>query len=356
MNKPFAITTADLALDASRFSEFIDVRSPSEFAEDALPGAINLPVMDDEERTRIGTIYKQDSRFRARREGAAIVASRAAEHLRGHFSEMGGEYFPLVYCWRGGMRSGSLATILAAVGWRVGVLEGGYRAYRGELVRWFAEDLPQRGLRFIVVAGLTGSAKTHVLHALAEAGEQALDLEGRANHRGSLLGNEPDAPQPSQRRFEGFLFEDLRGFDPSRPVFVEAESHRIGNLQVPPALWKLLRESEVVELTVPLTARRDFLLRTYPHFTADPDLLLERLSCLESLHGKAIIEEWARLARAGHWEMLVDSLLATHYDPAYRRSRLKLYREARATGLADSLLPAEIPFLAETVRQAAYRE
>lgn len=356
MNPPISITAADLAQDASRFSEIIDVRSPSEFAEDAVPGALNLPVMDDDERARIGTVYKQESRFRARREGAAIVAEHAARHLRGHLSEKGGEYYPLVYCWRGGMRSGSLATILAAVGWRVAVLEGGYQAYRGELVRWFAEDLEQRKIRFVVIAGLTGSAKTHVLHALAESGEQVLDLEARANHRGSLLGSEPDAPQPSQRRFEGFLWDDLRRFDPTRTVFVEAESHRIGNLQIPPVLWALLKKSEVIELLVPLEVRRDFLLRTYPHFTDDPASLLAKLAYLHSLHGTARIEEWGTLVRGGDWKVLVDSLLASHYDPAYRRSRLKLYREALATVETDSLLPAAIPLLAEKVRQAACGE
>jgi len=337
VNEPTFITAADLALETATFSEIIDVRSPSEFAEDAVAGAVNLPVMDDAERARIGTVYKQESRFKGRREGAAMVASHAAEHLRGPLSEKDGGYYPLVYCWRGGMRSQSLATILAAVGWRVAVLKGGYQAYRAEIFRWFSEELRTRGFRFFVLAGLTGSAKTHVLHALAAAGEQVLDLEGRANHRGSLLGTEPDAPQPSQRRFEGYLWSDLRGFDPSRPVFVESESHRIGSLQVPPVLWALLKKAEVIELNVPLFARREFLLRTYPHFTADPELVLEKLAYLRGLHGAERIAEWGKLARGGEWKAFVDSLLAVHYDPAYRRSRLKIYGEAFANVEAEAL-------------------
>jgi len=356
VSDPITITASELARDASRFSEIVDVRSPSEFAEDAVAGAVNLPVLDDAERAHIGTIYKQESRFRARREGAAMVAARTAEHLRGHFAERGGGYFPLVYCWRGGMRSFAMASILAAVGWRVALLEGGYQAYRREIVRWMAEDLAARGLRFFVLAGLTGTAKTHVLHALAAAGEQVLDLEGRARHRGSLLGSEPDAAQPSQRRFEGFLRDDLRGFDPARPVFVESESHRIGSLQIPPGLWSPLKRARVIELRAPLEARRDFLLRTYPHFTADPESLLAKLARLRPLHGAERIAAWEALARAGAWEPLVDSLLAVHYDPAYRRSRKNLYGEAVAvveTGLLDE---ASLPGLADRVRRAIDRE
>lgn len=190
-----------------RFSDVIDVRSPAEFADDRIPGAINLPVLDDAERVRVGTIYKQVSPFEARKVGAALVSRNIARHIDDHFVRQGKDYRPLVYCWRGGQRSGSLATVLSQIGFRVTVLQGGYKTYRGEVMDRL-RDLPKR-FDFRILAGATGSAKTRVLRALDAAGGQVLDLEDLACHRGSLLGPEPDAPQPAQRLFESLLHHRL---------------------------------------------------------------------------------------------------------------------------------------------------
>jgi tRNA 2-selenouridine synthase len=193
--------------DPDRFSEVVDVRSPAEFAEDHIPGAINRPVLNDAERERVGTIYKQVNPFEARKLGAALVSRNIARHIDEHFVGKGKDYRPLVYCWRGGQRSGSLALVLNQIGFRVSVLHGGYKTYRGEVMDGL-RDLPKR-FDFRILAGATGSGKTRVLRALAEAGGQVLDLEAIACHRGSLLGSEPDAPQPAQRWFESQLHQQL---------------------------------------------------------------------------------------------------------------------------------------------------
>ena len=164
----------------------IDVRAPAEYADDHLPGAINLPVLNDAQRTEIGTIYKQVSPFMARKKGAALVAQNAATHLQGPLAAKDGGWQPLIYCWRGGQRSGAFASILEQVGWRVQLLEGGYQSYRREVVKTLYNiALPHR---LMLIGGSTGTAKTALLQQLAANGAQILDLEGIAAHRGSLFG------------------------------------------------------------------------------------------------------------------------------------------------------------------------
>lgn len=329
-----------------RFDEIIDVRSPSEFAEDHLPGAINLPVLNDEERARIGTIYKQVDTFLARRDGAAIIAERSASYLRGHFANKDPSYFPLVYCWRGGMRSNSLAVILAAVGWRTGVVTGGYREYRRETVRWFAEDPLLDKIKLVVLAALTGSAKTDVLRKMKADGAQVLDLEGLAVHRGSLLGNEPDQEQPSQKLFESRLRSALLEFDLEKTVYVESESHRIGKVQIPVRLFRRIKAAPVVELLVPRPERARYLLETYAHFCADRDSLKARLAMLEKVRGQKQIDDWGAMIDAGDWQGFVEHMLEFHYDPAYRRSRKTLFQDATSRLESDDLSPAGIARLA----------
>ena len=350
MIRPATLVSIDAVDD--RFDEIIDVRSPSEFNEDHLAGAINLPAMNDEERARIGTTYKQNDAFLARREGAAIVAERAAVYIRGHFAGKDPSYFPLVYCWRGGMRSNSLAVILSSIGWRVCVLEGGYREYRRSIVKWFAETERIDALRFIIIAGLTGSGKTDLLHSLAEKGNQVLDLEGLAIHRGSLLGNEPDQPQPSQKQFESLLYRQLRSFDPERPVFVESESHRIGRTQQPSRLWKKIKQSPVIEIAIPRAERARYLLEGYDHFCKDAPSLKGRLALLKGVCGQKPIDAWSELIDSGQWMVFVEDILEHHYDPAYRRSRKSHFQKAFEQIEADNISPDGIDKIAEKILQA----
>jgi tRNA 2-selenouridine synthase len=313
---------ADLS-QLAEFDEVIDVRTPAEFAEDHIPGALNLPVLSNEERAQVGTLYKQVSPFRAKKLGAALVARSIAGHLETTLMDRPRAWRPLVYCWRGGQRSASMTHILRQIGWDARQLDGGYRAYRRTVVADL-ETLPAR-LRLRVVCGLTGSGKSRLLGLLAQHGAQVLDLEQLAAHRGSVLGNLPDEPQPSQKMFESRLWDALHRLDPARPVFVESESKRIGQLHVPQALIDRMWSSECVEMAVDRAIRVQLLKEEYAHFLRDPAALGRQLDCLAQLHGHATIARWKALAESGDWDTLVDELLVRHYDPAYMRSIVSHY-------------------------------
>ena len=327
---PDAVTVAQL--DA--FDEVIDVRSPAEFALDHVPNAVNCPVLDDAERAHVGTLYKQVSPFDARKIGAALVSKNIARHIDERFRGRDRGWRPLVYCWRGGQRSSAMAHVLRQVGWDAATLEGGYRAYRREVMTQL-EETPQL-FRFKVVCGATGSGKSRLLAALAAQGAQALDLERLARHRGSLLGELPGDPQPSQKMFDSLVWSALKGLDPARPVFVEAESKKIGQLQVPSALLERMREGECLRLEVPAAERVRFLIEEYRHFLEEPAALKEKLQCLTSRHGHAVIDRWLAQTDSRAWGELVSDLLVTHYDPSYLRAATQNYLhydEAQALSL-----------------------
>jgi tRNA 2-selenouridine synthase len=300
------------------FDDILDVRSPAEYADDHLPGAINVPVLNDEERAHIGTLFSQVSPFEAKRQGAALIARNIARHIEESFGDRQKSWRPLVYCWRGGMRSGAMAHILAQVGWRSTQLEGGYKTYRRAVIAAL-ETLPAK-FNFHVINGSTGSGKSHLLQALAKQGAQVLDLEKLAQHRGSLLGRLPDQAQPSQKTFESRLWDALRVFTPDRPIYIEAESRKVGVLSVPNALHEHMRKSSCIRIEVPEEARVAFLMDDYAHFLHNPTLLTERLSLLIELHGREVTNRWCEMVRQGEWVPLVQELLMQHYDPAYRRS------------------------------------
>ena len=300
------------------FDTVIDTRSPAEFAEDHVPGAVSCPVLDDEERARVGTIYKQVSPFEAKKIGAALVARNIAGHIETLFTEKTKTWKPLVYCWRGGKRSGAMAHVLREVGWEARTLEGGYKAYRRYVVEALAALPPK--LSFKVIHGVTGSGKSRVLRALQAAGDQVLDLEDLAAHRGSVLGNLPGQPQPSQKMFESLLLKSLLALDSAKEIYVEGESRKIGQLQIPEALIERMRASECVLLEASLETRVALLLDEYRHFFTDLAALGAQLDCLIGLHGREKVGEWKALAAAGEWKSLVARLLEDHYDAAYRRS------------------------------------
>ena len=301
----------------AEYPDRIDVRSPAEYAIDHAVGATNHPVLHDAERAKIGTLYAQ-SPFEARKLGAAIVARNIANMLETAFMARTRDWRPLVYCWRGGQRSRALTQVLLEVGWRAAQLEGGYRAYRRHVVA----ELPRAPSRFdyVVVCGLTGSGKSRLLAALAHEGAQTLDLEGIARHRGSLLGDIPGDPQPSQKWFESQLFDAFAKLDPARPVYVESESRRIGALQMPEALVARMRDGRCVTMVTPLAERVTLLKEEYAHYFAAPAELTKRLDSLTELRGKATIARWKTMAAAGDWDALIAELLEAHYDPTYARS------------------------------------
>jgi tRNA 2-selenouridine synthase len=312
--RPDVTTLADLGA----FDEIIDARSPGEFMEDRIPGAINLPVLDNDERARVGTLYKQVSPFEAKRLGAGLVSRNIAHHLATHFADKPKKYRPLVYCWRGGTRSGSMTHVLRSIGWQAAQLDGGYKAYRTAVLAEL-DSLPDP-LRFIVVCGPTGVGKSRFLRTLTDLGAQVLDLEELAAHMGSVLGAYPERPQPGQKLFESLVWDRLRRFDPDRPVFVESESKRIGNLHTPETLLRRMRASECLNLDAEIPVRVALLKQEYAHFLADPLQLNEQLDRLIQLRGGDTVVRWKELALSGKWDELVGELLEQHYDPAYRRS------------------------------------
>jgi len=316
---PLVVTVAQL----TEFDEAIDVRSEGEYGEDHVPGAINCPVLGNSERALVGTVYKQTSSFEAKKIGAALVSANIARHLRERFHDRPRDWRPLVYCWRGGGRSAALAHVLAQIGWRVGVLEGGYKAYRRAVVADL-KTLPSR-ISWRVVCGMTGSGKSRLLRALSAKGAQVLDLEALAAHRGSVLGNVPDEPQPPQKMFDSLVWNALNHFDPGRPVFVEAESRKIGRLRVPDALIDAMWASACIVLDAPVAVRVELLKEEYVHFLNEPELFAAQLQCLAPLHGHERIKRWQSMAPHAATNTLVEELLVQHYDPAYTRSMERHY-------------------------------
>jgi tRNA 2-selenouridine synthase len=324
MKFPDSVTAGEIDL----FDEVIDVRTPAEFAEDRIPRAANHPVLDDAERAEVGTLYKQVSPFAAKKRGAVLVAHNIARHIDASFQSRDRDWRPLVYCWRGGKRSGAMTHVLREIGWQAAQLEGGYKAYRREVVAQL-ETLPQQ-FQYRVLCGETGSGKSRLLEALRAGGAQVLDLERLACHRGSVLGNLPDRPQPAQKMFETLVWDALRKLDPAQPVFVEAESKKIGVLQVPDALLDTMRAAECVRVEAPLDARVRFLIAEYSHFLADPTSLKAQLDFLLALYGREVLARWKTQVDRSEWEALVADLLVSHYDPAYRRSTDKNYAQLDA--------------------------
>lgn len=327
-----ALTLTSLTqIAALGFDDIIDVRSPQEFAEDHIPGAINLPVLDDAERAEVGRIYKQDSPFRARKVGAALVAANAARHLQGVLADRPGGWRPLVYCWRGGQRSGSFASILSQIGWRVELVSGGYKAYRGLVVdALYGADFP---CPVVLLDGNTGSAKTALLHLLAARGVQVLDLEGLANHRGSLFG--AMGAQPSQKAFEGALAAAMSRLDPTRLVVVEAESSKVGNCRLPPGLWKAMASARRLEVVAPREARAQYLVTAYADMVEDPARLCGVIEKLRPYHAAEQIDLWQTMAAQGQFEDLAASLMAEHYDPRYAKHRARLAHGVETFAVED---------------------
>ena len=336
MKYPALLGFAELLPRLDEVDTIIDVRSPGEFAEDHLPGAINCPVLEDAERVHIGTLYKQVNAFEAKKAGAALVAKNIARHIETNFMSHSKEWRPLIYCWRGGNRSGAMAHILAKIGWQAVQLEGGYQQYR----RYVNDSLPALAsrLRYQVVCGTTGSGKSRLLQTLERQGAQVLDLEQLAAHRGSVLGGLPTEAQPSQKMFESRLWQKLRHFDSSREVFVESESKKVGNVRVPESLMTCVRASPCIALGLSQAHRVQLLMQEYQHFVATPEVLVAQLDCLITLYGKQRIEQWQQMACAGDLTPLVDALLVQHYDPAYLKSierNFAQYAQAQVVDLPD---------------------
>jgi len=341
-----AILRMALSADSGGFSTIIDARTEDEFALDHLPGSQNWPSLTNEERIRVGTLYKQVNPFEANKVGASLVAANISRHIDQHVMPLGKDWQPLVYCWRGGKRSGSLALVLGQIGFRVWLIEGGYKAFRARMLEDIARLTPL--LRFQVITGPTGSGKTRLLQALARTGAQVLDLEDLAKHRSSVLGRIPGQPQPSQKHFDTLVWDKLRSFDPQRTVFVEAESKKVGNLAIPQTLMDSIRLSPCIDLQLSDDERVKLLLEDYAFYAEDSTAFSERLSLLTALKGKAVITAWQTQLTNGNVEQVVRDLLISHYDPTYAKSVARnfvQFPQAHAAPLTNRL-PASMQALA----------
>lgn len=312
------IPAAELIHRLHEFDTLIDARSEGEYAEDHLPSAVNWPTLNNDERRDIGTLYKQVNAFEAKKRGAAIAARNIAGHIDREVIDKPKEWKPLAYCWRGGQRSGSLSLILSQIGFRVTLVEGGYKAFRAAVV----QDIPRlvSGLDLRVICGTTGSGKTRLLKALAAQGAQVIDLEGLANHRSSVLGAIPGLAQPTQKRYDTLVWDTLRQLDPTQPVFIESESKKVGNVCVPDSLIEAMRRSVCLNLVLPDAERVSLLMEDYDFFVRDADHFCNRLQVLAEFKGKAVVDGWVASVRAGNIEPVVQELLTLHYDPVYLQS------------------------------------
>ena len=330
---PIEFTSLDAILNHG-FDTVIDVRSPAEFAEDHIPGAVNLPALSNEQRAEVGTIYKQISAFDGRKIGAGMVIRNVADHIDGPLMEKDGAWRPLVYCWRGGQRSGVFSTLLSEIGWRADTVKGGYTSFR-RLVKasLYDDPLPHR---FVLLDGFTGTAKTEILPRLAARGVQVIDLEGLARHRGSLLGGMPGG-QPSQKAFETGLATALSKLDPARPVVVEAESSKIGRIAIPASVWAAMLAAPRIVIQAPMVARAAYLATAYREVIEDPEIVTEKLEPLRRLRGHATVDRWIALSAEGALVELSHALMVDHYDPSYAKSRRIDEREVLSEVSVDTL-------------------
>lgn len=293
----------------------VDVRSPSEYEEDHLPGAINLPVLDDGERDRVGTTYHQESTFEARREGAKEICRNAPDLIDEIDRRVDPERPVLLYCWRGGNRSRSLSVILDRIGYNVHRLEGGYKAYR-KTVHGFFENRDWQG-PLVTIYGYTGSGKTKLLDRLAREGASTVDLEGAANHRGSAFGGIGLGEQPSQKAFERSVHEQVAGADP--PVYVEGESRKIGRRTIPDPFFEELIEPPRVWVETSLERRVENICEDYP-WPECREPLIDAVGNLKERMGKDTVSSLQQSLREGDLRPVVRELLESYYDPAYEKS------------------------------------
>ncbi|MCK9688592.1 tRNA 2-selenouridine(34) synthase MnmH [Scleromatobacter humisilvae] len=351
-NESPPVDTSSLApLPFDQYALIIDARSPHEYAEDHVPGAVNLPVVDDAEFAEVGIQYKTDQHA-----AYLIGAQHSFRNLARHTADLISRYKPsdrfLVYCFRGGKRSALWASNLRLIGFQVDVVPGGWKRYRA-WVRESLAALPQR-FQYRVLCGPTNCGKTRLLQELAHQGEQVLDLEGLAVHKGSLLGDVPGQPQPTQKTFDSLVLDVLRRFDPARPVWIEAESRKVGRLLVPEELTAAMRRAPTLHLSVPMAERVRLCREDYAHFAADPRAMVARLAPLKPLVGGEELARWQALADAGRVDELFERLMTQHYDPAYLRSTTREFGPGDAASRLEleSLQPDA---LADTARRLIAR-
>tara|TARA_B110000261_G_scaffold76342_1_gene88267 strand:+ start:644 stop:1687 length:1044 start_codon:yes stop_codon:yes gene_type:complete len=321
--------------NSKKYDTIIDVRSPSEFEIDHIVGAINCPILYDDERQKVGTIYKQISSFKAKIIGSSLSAKNIAFHIEKEFLEKKGSWKPLIYCWRGGQRSKAFSIVLSEVGWRTYQLSGGYKEYRNDIIKYL--DNIGMKLKIILISGKTGSAKTKILHSIRDQGAQILDLEGLARHKGSLLGAIPNLKQPSQKFFESLLFYEINKLNLKKNIFIEAESSKVGNVHIPKSIWSNMILSKRIEVVADVNTRAKFLIDDYQYMCKNPILIEPMIKGLKTRLSNNLIDSWEKLIDEKKWFELTKSFLENHYDSSYSSNTIKndrkVIREVQATTL-----------------------
>jgi len=296
-------------LTKSRTIPVVDVRTPAEYEKGHIPGAFLFPLFNDRERAEVGTLYVQEGRTAAVLKGLQLVGPRLEAMARRGLEIAGGGSL-LLYCWRGGMRSQSVAWLMEKVGIRCYTLENGYKAYRNHLLGFFNNIPPT----IHVLGGLTGSGKTERLLQMAAAGEQVIDLEGLANHKGSAFGNLGNPPQPSTEHFQNLLFRAFSQMDPSRPVWLEDESRNVGRCSLPDGLWEKMQQARLFLLETSREERVERLMREYGNF--DPDVLETAILKIQKRLGFDQSKKAIEACHNGNIRKALEICLA-YYDKAY---------------------------------------
>jgi tRNA 2-selenouridine synthase len=312
------ITLEQALVQRDRGTLFIDARSPAEFAAATIPGALNVPILNDAERAEVGTLYKHQGKQVARRRGVEIVAPKIPEMIeRITAARPAGVPMVVVFCWRGGMRSRALTQFLDLAGIPARQMIGGHKAFRQHVIDFFDQGLWGR---ILVLRGLTGVGKTRALEQLGGAGYPVIDLEGLANHRGSAFGNLGLPPQPTQKMFEAKLWDQLRLVTLDDYVLVEGESRHIGRIILPLKVHQAMQCEISVWLNASLATRTRNILEDYPALDRLKSGFIRPIEALRERLGKQTIAEFLTLLDAGEWETLVQELMARYYDPLYRHT------------------------------------
>jgi len=320
----------ELLWDIKETHTLIDVRSPSEFAQGHIPGALNLPLFNDEERAKVGTLYKTVSPDSAFLKGLDFVGPKMSGFIK-KVRKWSPENKILLNCWRGGKRSGSVAWLLDFAGFEVKILQGGYKNYRHQVLSRFALNY-----KIIIVGGKTGTGKTAVLHALKERGEQIIDLEGLAHHKGSAFGWIGELPQPTTEQFENNFYEALRLLPPEKRVWVENESRNVGTVFIPSEFWFQMKNAPSIHLQVPSEERLKYLVTVYCN-TQKEDLI-ESFQKIEKKIGTVRLKKCENYIAEENFESAAAEALA-YYDKTYSHGFDGVAPELRHELSVDTINP-----------------